>query len=169
MKKTLMMLLGGLLFALAGNAQVSNDDRTPFYQGKYYAGASLSGFDLRYNGCEKWNFDLTGKCGYLFTDNWMVTGQLEYDYRKHGSNTFKAGVGARYYIEQNGLFLGAGANYVHQYHCYDDFMPTIQLGYSFFLNRTMTIEPELYYNQSLKDHSDYSGFGFRIGFGIYFE
>ena len=48
-------------------------------------------------------------------------------------------------------------------------MPTIQLGYAFFLNRTVTIEPELYYNQSLKDHSDYSGFGLRIGFGIYFE
>ena len=62
-----------------------------------------------------------------------------------------------------------GANYVHKWHDFDDFMPTIQLGYSFFLNRTVTIEPELYYNQSLKDHSDYSGFGLRIGFGIYFE
>ena len=44
-----------------------------------------------------------------------------------------------------------------------------QVGYSFFLNRTVTIEPEIYYNQSLKDHNDYSGFGLRIGFGIYFE
>ena len=47
-------------------------------------------------------------------------------------------------------------------------MPTVQLGYAFFLNRTVTIEPELYYNQSLKDQ-DYSGLGLRISFGIYFE
>ena len=163
-----MMLLGGLLFTLAGNAQVSND-RTPFYRGKIYAGASLSGFDLRYNQNEKWNFDLSAKGGYLLADNLMATGQMEYDYRKVGSNTFKVGVGGRYYIEQNGLWLGAGVNYVHQNSTYDDFMPTVQLGYAFFLNRTVTIEPELYYNQSFKNHDDYSGFGFRIGFGIYFE
>jgi len=168
MKKTLMMLLGGLLFTLAGNAQVSDADRTPFYKGKYYAGASVSGFDLRYNSNEKWNFDLAAKGGYLFADNLMVTGQLEYDYRKYGSNTFKIGAGARCYIEQNGLYLGAGANYVHQ-SGFDDFMPTVQVGYTFFLNRTVTIEPEVYYNQSTKDHSEYSGFGLRIGFGIYFE
>lgn len=168
MKKTIMMLLGGLLFTLAGNAQVQ-DDRTPFYQGKWFAGASLSGFDLRYNSCEKWNFDLTGKCGYLFADNWMATGLFEYDYRNNAANMFKVGLGARYYIEQNGLFLGAGMNYVHQNHTYDDFMPTAQVGYSYFLNRTVTVEPEIYYNQSLKNHSDYSGFGFRIGFAIYFE
>ena len=48
-------------------------------------------------------------------------------------------------------------------------MPTAQIGYAFFLNRTVTIEPEIYYNQSLKCHSDYSGFGVRISFGIFFE
>ena len=98
----------------------------------------------------------------------MVTGNLGYDYRKAGSNSFSAGAGLRYYIEQNGLYLGAGGNYVHEKN-YDDFMPTVQIGYAFFLNRTVTLEPELYYNQSLKDHNQFSGFGFRIGLGIYFE
>ena len=161
MRKKLMMMLAALTMSVATYAQ--------FEQGKVYASAGLSNLDLNFNSNEKWKLDVSAKAGYLFTDNWMVTGQLGYNYRKYAPNAFTAGAGLRYYIEQNGLYLGLGANYVHQNHDYDDLMPTIQLGYAFFLNRTVTIEPELYYNQSLKDHSDYSGFGLRIGFGIYFE
>ena len=170
MKKLFLTLLCG--FALTASAQSLYNpvqDRPPFGAGKYYVATALSGLNLTYNSTEKWNLDLQAKAGYLFIDNWMVTGQVEYDYRKYSPNVFKAGAGLRYYIEQNGLYLGLGANYVHMNHSYDDFMPTAQIGYSFFLNRTVTIEPEIYYNQSLKDHSDYSGFGLRIGFGIYFE
>ena len=98
----------------------------------------------------------------------MITANVDYDWHKQGDNVLMAGAGIRYYIEQNGLFLGAGANYLHNPQ-FDDFMPTVQLGYAYFLNRTVTIEPELYYNLSLKDHTQYSGFGFRIGIGIYFE
>ena len=143
-------------------------DRPPFGEGKFYVATALSGLDLNYTTFQNWNLDLSAKVGYLFTDNWMVLAQAEYDYRKHGFNAFSAGAALRYHIEQNGLFLGLGADYVHKYHNYDDLLPTLSLGYSFFLNRTVTIEPEVYYKQSLKDQ-DYSGFGLRIGFGIYFE
>ena len=171
MKKIILSLLCAMS-ALASNAQGYTkpyNDRPPFGEGKYYVATALSGLDLNFNSNEKCKLDVSAKAGYLFTDNWMVTGQLGYNYRKYAPNAFTAGAGLRYYIEQNGLYLGLGANYVHQNHDYDYLMPTIQLGYAFFLNRTVTIEPELYYNQSLKDHSDYSGFGLRIGFGIYFE
>lgn len=167
MKKTILTLLCGLLFSLAGNAQTNL--RTPFYKDKFYVGANLSGLDLNWNQTQKWKFDLGAKAGYLFDDNWMVTANAEYNVRaQEVPNTFKAGAGLRYYIEQNGLYIGAGANYAHN-DKYDDLLPTVQLGYAFFLNRTVTIEPEIYYNQSLKDHKEYSGIGFRIGFGIYFE
>lgn len=166
MKKTILMMLCGLMFAVVSNAQVQ--DRPPFGQDKIYASASVSGLGLSYSKASDWNFGVNAKGGYLFEDNWMVTGNLGYDYRKAGSNSFSAGAGLRYYIEQNGLYLGAGGNYVHEKN-YDDFMPTVQIGYAFFLNRTVTLEPELYYNQSIKDHNEYSGFGFRIGLGIYFE
>ena len=166
MKKTIMMLLCGLVFSLSANAQYRY--RPPFGQDKIYFATALSGVDLRYNGSEKWNIDLMGKAGYLFEDNWMLLGQAGYDFRQKGNNAFTAGAGLRYYIEQNGLYLGAGANYVHK-HKYDDFLHSVQLGYAFFLIRTVTIEPEIYYNQSLKSHSDYSGFGLRLGFGIYLE
>ena len=139
-----------------------------FEQGKKYVSASLSGSNLHFTGAEKWKLDINGKVGYMLQDNLMALAQFDYGYRKFEPNTLMMGVGARYYIVQNGLFLGAGANYLHNPQ-FDDFMPTVQLGYAYFLNRTVTIEPELYYNLSLKDHTQYSGFGFRIGIGIYFE
>ena len=46
-------------------------------------------------------------------------------------------------------------------------MPSVQIGYAFFLSHTVTIEPEIYYNHSFKSHSDYSTIGLRVGFGIY--
>ena len=171
MKKTILSLLCAFC-AMAANAQTNNttyQDRPPFGEGKSYVASSLSGLDLNFNDCEKWKLDIAAKAGYLFQDNWMVTAQAEYDWRKTSSNALVAGAGLRYYIEQNGLYVGLGANYVHKWHDYDDLMPNINVGYAFFLNRTVTIEPEVYYNQSFKNHSDYSGFGFRIGFGIYFE
>jgi len=162
MRKKLMMMLAALTMSVATYAQ--------FEQGKVYASAGLSNLDLNFNSNEKWKLDVQGKVGYFFADNWMATAQGEYNYRKTEPNYFSVGAGVRYYILQNGLYLGAGANYVHhtsEGSRIDDFMPSLQLGYAFFLSRTVTIEPELYYNQSFKSHSDYSGFGLRIGFGIY--
>lgn len=167
MKKILMTMLCGLLFPFATQAQTFSE--TPFGKDKYYVGASLSTAGLSYSKSQDWQIGVHAKGGYLLEDNWMITANLGGDYYHKGSNkSLTAGAGLRYYIEQNGLYLGAGANYVHE-HGYDDFMPTVQLGYAFFLNRTVTLEPELYYNQSLKNHSEYSGFGIRIGIGIYFE
>jgi hypothetical protein len=44
--------------------------------------------------------------------------------------------------------------------------PNVSVGYAYFLNRTVTIEPELYFNLSTKDF-DRSSYGLRIGIGIY--
>lgn len=161
MKKKVMTLLAALTMTAASYAQ--------FQEGKPYAAASLSGLNLNYATGEKWNLDLGAKVGYFALDNIMVTGQLEYRYQDDGPNSFSIGPGIRYYIEQNGIYLGAGANFVHRSSSYNDFMPGIQLGYAYFLNRILTIEPEIYYNQSLKNHDQYSGFGFRVGIGIYLE
>ena len=158
--KKIAFVLVALLMSVAANAQ--------FEKGKGYLGASLSGIDLS-SQAKQFHFGLDAKAGYLFQDNWMVLAQMGYDWHQKADNVFLAGAGLRYHIEQNGLYVGLGANYVHKWHDYDDLMPNINVGYTFFLNRTVTIEPEVYYNQSLKNHSDYSGFGLRIGFGIYFE
>lgn len=156
--KKIVFLFAAMMISLASHAQ--------FEQGKAYVGASLSSFDLSYSGLTKGCIGVQGKVGYLLVDNLMALGQLSYEKQQDVPSVLTVGAGGRYYIEQNGLFLGASALYKH-IDSYDDFMPSVQVGYSFFVSRTVTIEPELYYEQSFKNHSDYSKFGLRIGIGVY--
>ena len=171
MKKILMSAIA-LMMAISVNAQkYLNDPTTPFSQGKAYLGASLSGADLSYSGITKGHLGLQAKAGYFFADNLMGLAQLSYDntVKKEGNpaTTLSLSAGGRYYIQQNGLYLGASAIYKHLGKNLDDFLPSIQVGYSFFINRTVTIEPEIYYEQSFKNHKDYSTIGLRVGIGIY--
>lgn len=157
-KKTIVTAAFAVMAALSANAQ--------FEQGKAYLGASLSGVGLSYNGSEKGKLGLHAKAGYLVEDNLMVTAQGSYEKQNDRPFSISLGAGGRYYIVQNGLYLGATVNYKH---CDDfsDFQPSVQLGYAFFLSRTVTFEPELYYEQSFKNHGDYSTIGLRIGIGVY--
>lgn len=142
--------------------------RAQFQAGKAYLGASLTGLNMSYNGQDGFNFGVEAKAGYLFEDNWMVLGQAGLNH--YGSDAvadnFTAGVGLRYYIIQNGLYLGLNGKFVHDYHSYNDVMPGAEVGYAFFINRSVTIEPAVYYNHSFKN-SDYSTVGLKIGLGIY--
>ena len=159
--KKLITLLVCFALSLSGYAQ--------FQQDKFYVSAGLSSLDLGYHGTDKWKLDAQVKAGYLLERDWMILSNVGMGLYQDVPDTYSLGAGIRYYIEQNGLFVGCGANYIHANKSFNDVMPTVNLGYAFFLNRTVTIEPELYYNQSLRNHHDYSGFGFRIGLGIYFE
>lgn len=157
-KTTILTAALAIMTTLSANAQ--------FEKGKVYMGASLSGVGLSYNGSEKGKFGIQAKAGYLVEDNLMVTAQGAYDKQHDMPFSISLGVGGRYYIVQNGLYLGATVDYKH---CDDfsDLQPSVQLGYAFFLSRTVTIEPELYYIQSFKNHGDYSTIGVRIGIGVY--
>lgn len=142
--------------------------KAQFQQGKGYLGASLTGLNMSYNGENGLSWGLSAKAGTLFADNWMLLGEVGYDHKgkNNGSDQFSAAAGFRYYIIQNGLFLGANCKYVHADNSYNDFMPTAEVGYAFFINRSVTIEPSVYYQHSFKD-SDYSTVGLKVGIGIY--
>lgn len=159
--KRFAMMLAGMLVAVVGYAQ--------FEQGKWYVGASLSGLDLSYSGSEEFNIGLDAKAGYMLAEDWMLLGQVGWQHSGQDgfSDRVMCGIGGRYYIIQNGLYLGVNAKLVHANHNYNDFMPGIEVGYAFFLNKTVTIEPSVYYDQSFKNHSDYSKIGFKIGVGVY--
>lgn len=157
--KRLSFLLVALLLAVAAHAQ--------FQEGKGYLGASLTGLDLHYNQKTDLSLGVEAKAGYLFLDNWMVLGQASYDHNGAAdTNDFTVGAGLRYYIIQNGLYLGVNAKLLHADHNYNDVMPGAEIGYAFFINRSVTIEPAVYYNHSFKD-ADYSTVGLKIGLGIY--
>ena len=166
--RKLMMAAIGLMMATSVNAQkVLNESTTPFEESKFYIGASLSGLTLNYSKASDWSLGLSAKVGYLFLDNWMVLGVI--DYQNYSSGTVTStniGAGARYYFERNGVYVGLTAKYAHATGA-DEFKPEINVGYAFFLGHYVTLEPELYYEQSFKN-SRYSQFGLRLGFGVYF-
>lgn len=147
-----------LLSTLSASAQ--------FEKGKVYMGASLSGLDMSYNGSEKGKFSIEGKVGYMLEESLMLTAQAAYSKQDKVPFFISLGVGGRYYIVQNGMYFGLSAHYLHN-DDFSDFQPSVQVGYAFFVSRTVTIEPELYYNQSFKKHSDYSTIGLRLGVGVY--
>ena len=159
--KKLVMLFISMTIALSGFAQ--------FEQGKKYVGASLTGLDLSYRGAEEFNLGVEAKVGYLFADNLMLTGQASYQHSGNDdvADFLSAGVGARYYIIQNGLYLGLNAKLIHANHNYNDLMPGLEVGYAFFLSKTVTVEPAIYYDQSFRKHSDYSKIGLKVGVGVY--
>jgi len=170
--KTLLLSIL-ILLPLAANAQfpVKPKREQPFEQGKIYVGASLSGLDLNYSGIGKLNLGVQGRVGYFAWDNIMLLADANYQHSGNDnvSDYMSIGGGGRYYINQNGIFLGANVKLVHAFHNYNDIMPGVEVGYAFFISRTVTIEPSIYYQQSFKNHSDYSQIGLRIGFGIYLE
>lgn len=160
MKKITMFIIA-LVVSLSANAQ--------FEKGKIYLGASLTGLDMSYSGLDKFHFGLEAQGGYLIMDNVMLKASAAVDYtgRDDAPTDFTIGAGGRYYIIQNGLYLGVNVKLLHANHNYNDIMPGIEVGYAFFVSRTVTIEPSLYYDQSFRRHSDYSKFGARLGIGVY--
>lgn len=160
MRKKIIVAMLAVLTSITARAQFEAD--------KFYFGASLSGLDLNYSGVKDLSLDVDLKAGYLVEDNVMLLGHASYNHsgQKGASDYISAGVGGRYYIVQNGIFLGGGVKYVHSSN-YNDVLPGVEVGYAFFLSRTVTVEPSIYYDQSFKNHSDFSTIGFRIGVGVY--
>ena len=167
MKKFLMSAFA-LMMAMNVNAQkLLNESTTPFEESKFYVGASLSGLTLNYSKASDWSLGLSAKAGYLFLDNWMVLGVFDYQNYSSGTvTTTNIGAGGRYYFERNGVYVGLTAKYAHATGI-DEFKPEVNVGYAFFLGHYVTLEPELYYEQSFRN-SKYSQFGLRLGFGVYF-
>lgn len=158
--KKIAVVALGLMASVGAHAQ--------FESGKQYCGASLTGLNLSYNGSEELNLGIQAKAGYFFEDDMMLLAQAEY---KHSGlegvkDYWALGAQGRYYIEQNGIYLGAGVKLIHT-GSYNDVMPGVEVGYAFFVSKQVTIEPAVYYDQSFKNHSDYSTVGVKVGIGIY--
>ncbi|MBR1469036.1 MAG: outer membrane beta-barrel protein [Prevotella sp.] len=158
--KKILAILAVAVMPLVAHAQ--------FEQGKMYANASLTGLNLSYSGAEELSLGVQGQAGYFVADNILLYGLAGWNHQgSPKSDQIELGAGGRYYILQNGIFLGANVKYAHGAGGYNDVMPGVEVGYAFFISRTVTIEPSVYYQQSFKKHSDYSKIGLRIGFGIY--
>ena len=72
------------------------------------------------------------------------------------------GVGGRYYFTQNGIYMGLGLQYEHATKSVNNLQLCPEVGYAFFVNRFITIEPAVYYHMSLNDFSDGSKVGLKF-------
>ncbi len=162
MKKILLMFVL-LLACLQANAQ--------FEKGKWYLNASLTGLDLSHSKNEGTNFGLAVAGGTFVADNLSVLVNFKGKYVENGIDETSVGAGARYYFSSCGVYGGLGCSYKHlSWNNAKDnlFCVTPEVGYAFFINGTITVEPSVYYDISTKHTSDYSKLGFKIGFGFYF-
>lgn len=152
----LVLVLSGVLSA---NAQ--------FEKGKKYVNASLSGIGMSYSSSQKFTFGLEARGGYFISDCLLLQGELGYNHTKAVDNV-SVGAMAHYFFDQVGVSLGGGAEYVHFSPSSNDVQIPLEVGYHYFFNKHVTIEPAIYYKMSLHDFSNNSTFGIRIGFGFYF-
>lgn len=157
------------LFAALLLAAVSLGASAQFEKGTKYVGASLSGFGLSYSKVPGFCLDLQAVGGYFVADGWMLTGQFGWEHVP-GNNNFDLGAGARYYLKQNGLFFGAGFKYKHVGPNLksDNVYLTPEVGYCFYLNDHVSLEPAVYCDMCLNHFKDFTKVGLKIGFGYYF-
>jgi len=146
-----------------------------FEQNKWYFNAAVTNLGLSYSGSEELRLGGQVTVGTFLFDNISLLLNGEGVYHKLGERSATFGVGGRYYFSQNGIYLGTGVKFRHYEYRSDgeniadftDGLWSFEAGYSFFLSRTVTIEPAIYYDLSFKD-SYYSKVGFKLGFGLYF-
>lgn len=163
MMKRMILSLTLALVCLTASAQ--------FEAGKKYVNASLAGLNLAYSKNTRFTADIQLNAGFFIAQDWMILGRIGYNHPGKHMDNFEIGAGGRYYIEQNGLSLGLTASYEHGKNYVlktDHGYITPELGYTFFLNRYVTLEPALYYKMCLDEFSDASTVGLKLGLGIFF-
>ncbi len=158
MRKKILLLMVFAVVSLTASAQ--------FEQKKMYVSTALSGVGMSYSEDTDFTCGIHALGGYFIADNVMVFGRCGY-YRLMKENFFEAGVGGRYYMSQNGIYLGGSMDFSGK-SGQDYLFLTPEVGYAFFINRNLTIEPAVYYNMCLNDFSDGSRVGLKIGLGFYF-
>ena len=160
--KKLALLVCLLVATVAAQAQ--------FEKGKWILNPSISGLGLSHNTeTDKTSFGIEAKGGAFLLDNVALLIHAGAKWNEKGGDTdvYTLGVGGRYYFSKIGLYLGADVNVDRwDWGTSDDtkFSFGAEAGYAFFLSRTVTLEPAVYWNVN----GDRSVFGLKVGCGFYF-
>ena len=153
--KKLVLFVCLLVATVAAQAQ--------FEKGKWIVNPSISGLGLSHNtDTDKTSFGIEAKGGAFLLDNVALLVHAGAAWNNGGSDTdvYTLGVGGRYYFSNIGIYLGADVNVDRwDWGTSDDtkFSFGAEAGYAFFLTRTVTLEPAVYWNVN----SDRSVFGLK--------
>lgn len=161
MKKiTLIMCL--LLASLASHAQ--------FEKGKWIVNPSVTGMGFSYSKGDKVQFGLGAKAGTFLADGIALMVEAGADW-SNPVDIYTLGTGGRFYFNKTGVYLGGGLDLNRMRRKGGNHSTEwglgIEAGYAYFLSRTVTVEPAVYYKWRFNDN-DLSKFGVKIGFGLYF-
>ena len=139
-----------------------------FEKGTKYVGASLTGLNLAINDRQHLSFGLDAKAGYFIKDYWMVEGTFGWHTSKTHLDRCQIGAKLRYAQVENGLYYACGLKYLHERKSFNDLQLTPELGYCYYLNHYISVEPAIYYDMSFTNFSKKSEVGLKVGIGIYF-
>ncbi|KAA6341976.1 hypothetical protein EZS27_010237 [termite gut metagenome] len=166
MKKLIFIIICLLLNSLELKAQ--------FEKNSWVVNPAITGLEYSYSDGNKNHLGFNVQGGAFLVDDIVLILKLGADWTKE-IDTYSVGVGGRYYFDRTGIYVGSGLYFTRwtynnsrelQGHK-DAYGLNTEIGYAFFLNKTVTIEPGVYYDLSFKD-SNFSKFGLKVGFGFYF-
>ena len=160
MKKFLTVLVLAFVCASASFAQ--------FEKGRKYLGADMNGLGLSYSRESDVTLDIGGNAGYCVEDNLLVIGHLGLDYTYKDLQSLSVGAKLHYYIADSGVYLGAGARFLREFIDNNDFQVVPEVGYCYFLNGHLALQPSVYYGISFSDFKEKSRVGFSLGLGWFF-
>ena len=157
-----------IMFALL-LAVVSTSAFAQFEKGTKFVGANLqgTGFGMGYSKNTDFYIGLQANAGYFIEDSWMLVGELGWAHQ-NGKSNVGLGAGARYYLQQKGFFFGGMLKYKHIPANFNNVYLTPEVGYCFFLNDHVSIEPAIYVDMCMNHFKDFTNVGLKIGFGYYF-
>lgn len=143
--------------------------RAQFEQGTWVINPSLTGMGFSYSKGDKVQFGLGAQAGTFLVDGVALMVEAGADWSKP-VDIYNLGVGGRYYFNKTGVYLGGGLD-LNRIRMKGGNHNTnwglgVEAGYAYFISRTVTIEPAVYYKWRFND-GDLSKFGIKIGFGIY--
>lgn len=195
MKKSMLRKVLTMLLIAVSSMQAS----AQFEKYTSYLNTSLTGLGLSYSKDSRFKMGVQATGGYFVEDCWMVYGRFGFEHQgargvMKNRNDLQIGVGGRYYIEQNGIFLGVGLAYQHAtnvtfsqhesiiggttengpveirtYYGNRNYVHlTPEVGYCFYVNNYLSIEPSVYCNLCLNRFSEGTEIGLKLGMGFYF-
>ena len=149
---------------------VSFTAQAQFEKGTMILNPSVTGLDFSYSKNDDAKFGIGAQAGTFLADGFALMVNIGADWSQP-KDTYTLGTGMRCYFNTTGIYLGGGfdwerVRYKGGSHN-NDWGLGIEAGYAYFLSKTVTIEPAVYYKWRFDD-SDNSRFGVKIGFGFYF-
>ena len=160
--KKLALAICLLLASIAAQAQ--------FEKGTMILNPSVTGLDFSYSKNDDAKFGIGAQAGTFLADGFALMVNAGADWSQP-VDIYTLGTGARCYFNTTGVYIGGGLDWERRRYKggghNNDWGLGIEAGYAYFLSRTVTIEPAVYYKWRFDD-SDNSRFGIKVGFGFYF-